>query len=209
LGVWPMNCCQARFLLYAYLDRGMSVSEAETLSRHLAECRACRARAKSARGLARLLHTCLERRPAPPRLVLRLRQGPAPSLPPRSTVYATAAAVLVMILPLVASVAERPAEAVPVSSSGHAAQGPPMPELVSRRMTGTLICLDCEARLEAGLSPLPESKHEPAFCAANGEVWRLMVRDPSTAETAAGQTVTVEGVGFPESGFLRASWVGY
>ncbi|MGH9317926.1 MAG: anti-sigma factor family protein [Thermoanaerobaculia bacterium] len=205
-----MNCCQARFLLYAYLDRGMSVCEAETLSRHLAECRACEARGRSARGLARLLHSCIERAPAPPRLVLRLRQGLVPAAPPRSTVYATAAAVLVMILPLVASVAGRPAEAVAsVSQKRLAIEAPPKPKLVSRRLTGTLICLDCEARIEAGLPPLSASKHEPAFCAANGEVWRLMFRDPSAAEASAGQTVTVEGVGFPESGFLRASWVGY
>lgn len=205
-----MNCCQARFLVYAYLDRGMSVCEAETLSRHLAECGACEARARSARGLARLLHSCLERASAPPRLILRLRQGAVRTVPPRSMVYATAAAVLVLILPLVASVSGRPAEAVSaVSRQGLATQALPTLKLVSRRLTGTLICLDCEARIEAGLCPLPESKHEPAFCAANGEVWRLMFRDPSSTQASAGQTVTVEGVGFPESGFLRASWVGY
>jgi hypothetical protein len=205
-----MNCRQARFLVYAYLDRGMSACEAETLSRHLAECDACEARARSARSLARLLHSCLGRASAPPRLVLRLRQGPVQTVPPRSTAYVTAAAVLVMILPLVASVSGRPAEAVSaVSRQGLATQAPPDLKLVSRRLTGTLICLNCEARIEAGLCPLPESEHEPAFCAANGEVWRLMFRDPSSTQASAGQTVTVEGVEFSESGFMRASWVGY
>ena len=81
----------------------------------------------------------------------------------------------------------------------------------SRRvlLTGTLVCLNCETRHEAGLCPLPESHHEPGFCADNGEVWRLMFRDPSIAQASVGQTVTVEGVGFPRSGFLRASRVGY
>jgi hypothetical protein len=76
-------------------------------------------------------------------------------------------------------------------------------------MTGTLVCLQCESRHEAGLCPLPESQHEPGFCADNGEVWRLIARDPFTAQASFGQTVTVEGVAFPQSGFLRASRVGY
>ncbi|MFN2632993.1 MAG: hypothetical protein ABR610_06205, partial [Thermoanaerobaculia bacterium] len=83
------------------------------------------------------------------------------------------------------------------------------PTLVSRQMTGTLVCLDCESRVEAGLCPLPQAHHEAAFCAENGEVWRLMSRDPAMTSKSAGQTLTVEGVGFPQSGFLRASRVGY
>ena len=205
-----MNCCEARFLLYAYLDHSMSGREAEQLSRHLAECGACQARARAARGLARILHSRLERAPAPPGLIVRLRQGLAPTVPRRSTVYATAATVLVMILPLLASVSERPrVAAAAVSEKSLVRPTHPRLKLVSRRLTGTVICLDCEARLEAGLGPLPGSKHEPAFCAANGEVWRLMFRDPSSIQASAGQTVTVEGVGFPESGFMRASWVGF
>ena len=76
-------------------------------------------------------------------------------------------------------------------------------------LTGTLVCLQCDTRHEAGLCPLPEAQHEPGFCADNGEVWRLMARDPSEVQAAVGQTVTVEGVAFPRSGFLRASRVGY
>jgi hypothetical protein len=76
-------------------------------------------------------------------------------------------------------------------------------------LTGTLVCLQCENRHEAGLCPLPESQHEAGFCADNGEVWRLMARDPSAFPSNVGQTVTVEGVAFPQSGFLRASRVGY
>ena len=76
-------------------------------------------------------------------------------------------------------------------------------------MSGTLVCLDCDARTEAGLCPLPHARHEDAFCADNGELWRLMSRDPGFSQGSAGQTVTVEGVGFPRSGFLRASRVGY
>ena len=76
-------------------------------------------------------------------------------------------------------------------------------------MTGTLVCLTCESRIEAGLCPLPESHHQAGLCADNGEVWRLMSRDSSLAQASAGQTVTVEGIAFPQSGFLRASRVGY
>ena len=51
--------------------------------------------------------------------------------------------------------------------------------------------------------------HELGFCADNGERWRLMTADREFASASVGQTVTVEGVAFPESGFLRASRVGY
>ena len=36
-----------------------------------------------------------------------------------------------------------------------------------------------------------------------------MTTDRDFANASVGQTVTVEGVAFPESGFLRASRVGY
>lgn len=204
-----MNCAQARFLLYAYLDRDMSASEAETLSRHLAECRPCEARARSARGLARVLHSHLDRTPAPMRLRLRLQQGPPLAVPPRYPAFALAGALLLLIVPLASDVSGRH----PVRASRSASVAPLHGSslgLVLRRMTGTLVCLDCEARHEAGLCPLPEAAHhELGLCAEDGQVWRLMSRDPSFTQAAAGQTVTVEGVAFPDSGFLRASRAGY
>jgi len=36
-----------------------------------------------------------------------------------------------------------------------------------------------------------------------------MTSDSALAQASVGQAVTVEGVAFPESGFLRASRVGY
>jgi len=217
-----MNCAQARFLLYAYLDRDVSGLEADLLSRHLAECEGCSERARSARGLARVLRSRVERAPAPSRLRQRLRQGDVEARF-RYPLFATAAVVLFLLVPLVADVSTRPgADAAGVSPVGLASapamatlsrlpgsRGPAGTALVSRRMTGVLVCLDCEARIEAGLCPLPEAHHEAAFCADNGEVWRLMSRDPAFTQRSAGQTLTVEGVGFPQSGFLRASRVGY
>jgi anti-sigma factor (TIGR02949 family) len=236
-----MNCAQARFLLYAYLDRGVSESEAETLSRHLAECPSCDARGRSARSLARVLRSGAGRAAAPVRLRERLHHGEVYPARFRYPLFATAAVVLFLLIPLVADVSghkngngigiangpngEAPetvaaatglasmAGVVPISvsappSSPRHAPGA-SPALVSRRMTGTLVCLDCEARLEAGLCPLPQARHETAFCADNGEVWRLMPRDPMAARNSAGQTLTVEGVGFLQSGFLRANRVGY
>ena len=44
---------------------------------------------------------------------------------------------------------------------------------------------------------------------ANGETFRVMTTDSNFATASVGQAVTVEGVAFPESGFLRASRVGY
>jgi len=134
---------------------------------------------------------------------------------PRFPAFAVAAVLLVIILPVVADgPGARPAvapaialsSAVPTSSlSASSAKADSQRVL----LTGTLVCLQCETRHEAGLCPLPESQHEPGFCADNGEVWRLMFRDPSIAQASVGQTVTIEGVGFPRSGFLRASRVGY
>jgi hypothetical protein len=213
-----MNCTQARFLLYAYLDREISSSEAEGLSRHLSECAPCEARSRSARGLATLLHSRVVRKRVPPGLIVRLRRGAPPEVQPRYPAFVLAAAVLVAILPVVADgPSARPAlspaialsSAVPSVPAASSAPTPAVPDSKRVLLTGTLVCLQCEARHEAGLHPLPESEHEPGFCADNGEVWRLMSRDPSVAQAALGQTVTVEGVAFPRSGFLRASRVGY
>ncbi len=216
-----MNCTQARFLLYTHLDREVSSceGEGEALSRHLAECDSCAARARSARSLANLLHSRMDRTPAPPGLVVRLRRGDPPHARTRIPAFAVAAALIVIILPVVAdgpgarrAVAPAIALSSAVPSSALSASSVATESNAgSRRVlaTGTLVCLQCETRHEAGLCPLPESQHEPGFCADNGEVWRLMFRDPSSSPMSVGQTVTVEGVGFPRSGFLRASRVGY
>jgi hypothetical protein len=83
----------------------------------------------------------------------------------------------------------------------------------SRQMTGTFVCLQCEGRHGHGACPLDEPSHEKVrelgFCADNGETWRIMTTDAKLAAASVGQTVTVEGVTFPQSGFLRASRVGY
>src|SRR5215831_908684 len=208
-----MDCAKARFLLYAYLDRDLSAPEADALSRHLSACPPCQARSRSARGLAQILRSRVDRAIAPHRLRLRLQQGEAAAVRPRIPVFALAAVILVMILPLIAD------------ESGHSMGGAVSPvallsiadqpgssvsaQPVSRRVTGTLVCLTCEEREEAGLCPLPHKSHEPAVCADDGQVWRLMSRDPSFAQQASGQTVTIEGIAFPRSGFLRASRVGY
>jgi len=209
-----MNCTQARFLLYTHLDRDVSRCEAEALARHLAECSSCEARSRSAKGLASLLRSRLDRATAPPGLVVRLRRGEPPHVRPRFPAFVLAAALLVAILPVVADgPGARPssAPAMALSSAVPASLIPAATQPDSRRvvLTGTLVCLQCDTRHEAGLCPLPEAQHEPGFCADNGEVWRLMARDPSEVQAAVGQTVTVEGVAFPRSGFLRASRVGY
>jgi anti-sigma factor (TIGR02949 family) len=208
-----MNCAKARFLLYAYLDRDMSSQEADALQRHLAGCSSCRTRSRSAHGLAQLLHSRVDRTPAPSRLRTRLQQGPPFSAAhARVPLYGFAAVLLVLIVPLAAdkplprSDAALTRSAIPSISSAHRSTGF---QLVSRQMTGTLVCLTCESRIEAGLCPLPESHHQAGLCADNGEVWRLMSRDSAFTQASVGQTVTLEGVTFPQSGFLRASRVGY
>lgn len=210
-----MNCAQVRFLLYAYLDRDISTFEAEAVARHLVVCEPCAARARSARGLARVLRSRVERSPAPTRLRQRLRQGDVPRF--RYPLLATAAVVLFLLVPLVADVSSRRPDGASFTalaglspgSASLSGRGVPATGLVSRKMTGTLVCLECESRAEAGLCPIPEAHHEAAFCADNGEVWRLMSRDPAFSQKSAGQTLTLEGVGFTQSGFLRASRVGY
>jgi anti-sigma factor (TIGR02949 family) len=204
-----MDCAKARFLLYAYLDRELSSGEAEALSRHLADCSRCQTRARAARGLARVLRSRVDRATVPNRLRLRLQQLGEPAVRPRYPAFAMAAAILLMILPLVTDESLRGGHGVARAGLGPAGSVSKAYPLVSRRLTGTLVCLHCEARHEAGLCPLPEARHEPALCADDGEVWRLMARDPSFGSVSSGQTVTVEGIAFPQSGFLRASRVGY
>jgi hypothetical protein len=140
---------------------------------------------------------------------MRLQQAAAPAVRLSYPAFAMVAAILLMILPLVADESVRGVRGDVTTASVLPGVPRRSLRLVSRRVTGTLVCLRCEARQEAGLCPLPDKHHEPALCADDGEVWRLMSRDPSFSQAASGQTVTVEGVAFPQSGFLRASRVGY
>jgi hypothetical protein len=209
-----MNCARARFLLYAHLDREPSGLEAEALSRHLAVCRPCAARGESARHLPVLLRSRLGRTPAPVALRARLRGGCfEPHRPPRYPLYALAASLLLlMVLPL-ASDEPRPRPRPEGAAAGAPSPGETAQRVavlpVSRRLSGTFVCLDCESRAEAGLGPVPEGAHQAGFCADNGEVWRLMVRDAEAARETVGRTATIEGVAFPQSGFIRVSRVGY
>ena len=97
-----MNCPQARFLLYAHFDRELAPGDAEALSRHLAVCAPCRTRADSARGLARVLHSRTGRALAPNRLRSRLQMLPFAPVRPRTASYFLAAAMTLLIVPLVA-----------------------------------------------------------------------------------------------------------
>jgi hypothetical protein len=206
-----MNCARARFLIYAYLDREISPTEGEALQRHLGGCEACATRAASARGLARLLHSRLDRTPAPQRLRARLHAAPAePSERPRYPIFATAAALVVLLLPL-ASDARRTTSSASAASLVSGAAAVSAPRLVNRRLTGTFVCLECEARSEAGFCPIAHAEHETGFCAENGELWRLMQPDRTfdALRASVGRTATVEGVAFPQSGFMRVSRVGY
>jgi hypothetical protein len=115
-----------------------------------------------------------------------------------------AASILLLILPLVADQAPRGAVFSMVAPVAVAAPRGILP--VSRQMSGTFVC---EGRHEKETCPLTEPVHELGFCADNGETFRVMTTDAAFASASVGQAVTVEGVAFPESGFLRASRVGY
>ena len=204
-----MDCTRARFLVYAYLDRELPRGEGESLQRHLVGCPSCAARGRSARNLVKLLQSRLDRAPAPIGLREKLNSG-AYALPPRPR-YAPlglAASILLLLLPLVA---DQPSpRSAAMSLAGPVAVAVP-PVLPVRQMTGTFVCLQCEARHGGGVCPIDERErvHELGFCADNGETWRMMTTDSALAQSSVGQAVTVEGVAFPESGFLRASRVGY
>jgi hypothetical protein len=204
-----MDCTKARFLVYAYLDRELPRLDADALQRHLATCSACAARGRSARSLVKLLRSRLDYARAPIGLVERLHAGlMTPPLKPRYAPLGLAASILLLILPLVA---DQPGpRTAAMSLAGPVALAAPAGFLpVSRQMTGTFVCLQCEANHGREACPLNERVHELGFCADNGETWRMMTTDAALTAAAVGQTVTVEGVTFPQSGFLRASRVGY
>ena len=203
-----MNCSNARFLLYAYLDREIPRTEAEALQQHLQSCRPCATRGRSARGLGKLLRTRLEYARAPIGLRERLNSSVTARLRPSYAPLGIAASILLLILPLVAD--QKGPRSAALSLAGSVAIAAPGARVVpvSRQMTGTFVCLQCEARHDDAC-PVEEPVHELGFCADNGERWRLMSADREFTNASVGQTVTVEGVAFPESGFLRASRVGY
>lgn len=207
-----MNCPQVRFLLYAHMDRELPRCDSEALSKHLAVCGPCATRADSARSLGKVLRSRLDRAPAPARLRSRLHSSLTANQPlrPRASSYFVAAAVVLMIVPLVADTPSRTASASAVSSPASVLVSQAVPfSLVSKRMTGTFVCVQCEGRQDSGLCPIPENSHVPGFCADNGEIWRLMTRDPGFGEAPLGRAATLEGTAFPQSGFLRANRVGY
>ncbi|MET0618976.1 MAG: zf-HC2 domain-containing protein [Thermoanaerobaculia bacterium] len=204
-----MNCSKARFLVYAYLDREIPRQDAEALQRHLASCGSCAARGQSARRMGKLLRTRLAYARAPidfrERLHMRLTAPIRPSYAP----LGIAASILLLILPLVSDQRGPRSAALSLAAVTIGSPGARIVP-VSRQMTGTFVCLQCEAGHADAACPLKEEPvHELGFCADNGERWRLMTTDREFASASVGQTVTVEGVAFPESGFLRASRVGY
>ena len=136
----------------------------------------------------------------------------APEAPVRRGVplFGMAAAVLLMLLPL-ASDTTAPTNAITTAGMVPAAGVLSRP-FVSRRLTGTFVCLTCEAGAEEGVSTVAHAEHATGFCSDNGELWHLMPPDRASLDnsgSAVGRTATVEGVAFPESGFLRVSRVGY
>lgn len=206
-----MNCARVRFLLYTTVDSDVLGRDQSSLDRHLAFCAPCAARARSARALSGLLRTRLRYDRAPGRLLQRLSDGRyEPRLRIRYAPIGIAASILVMILPLVADQAVPRGAVLSMGAPVAVAAAPRAVVPVSRKMTGTFVCLQCEGRHGEPSCPLPEPAiHELGFCADNGETFRVMTSDASFAEASVGQAVTVEGVAFPESGFLRASRVGY
>jgi len=198
-----MNCAEARFLLYAYLDREMPPGEETALERHLAGCAACATRGRSAKGLASVLHSRVGRAHAPERLRLRIYNGAHSSAPSAGAVVGLTAAVLLLIVPIVEHGVPERRPVVPASTARA--------EVVSKHLTGTLVCLDCENRKEVGLceAHAGDGVQDPAFGADDGEVWRLVPTNTGFSRAAMGQTLTVDGVAFPQSGFLRASRAGY
>jgi len=211
-----MNCPQARFLLYAHFDRELTRKDADELSRHLATCSPCAARAGSARGLAKVLRSRLDRAPAPERLRSKLQRFPyfpEPMRPRASSYYAFAATLALLVVPLVTDdrAAVRGPGAPAASSQVNVVDATEAPlALVSKRMTGTFVCVQCEMRQEAGYPPVPGHTHIPGFCADNGEIWRLMTRaEPGFDDPELGRAATLEGTAFPRSGYLRANRVGY
>jgi len=204
-----MNCSTARFLVYAYLDRELPRAEAEALQQHIAICRPCALRSRSARGLGKLLRTRLDYARAPIGLRERLNASVYARIRPSYAPLGIAASILLLILPLVSD--QRGPQSAALSLAGSVAIAAPSSRVVpvSRQMTGTFVCLQCEEFHIGASCPSEESVHELGFCADNGERWRVMTADREFASASVGQTVTVEGVAFPESGFLRASRVGY
>ena len=204
-----MDCTRARFLVYAYVERELPRGEGDALERHLASCASCAARNRSARSVIKLLRSRLDHAPAPIGLREKLNSG-AYALPPRTRYLplGLAASILLMLLPLVADQSS-PRTAALSLAAPVAVVGAPIGKFESRQMTGTFVCLQCEAKHGRGACPLDERVHELGFCADDGTTWRMMTTDAALAAASVGQTVTVEGVAFPQSGFLRASRVGY
>src|SRR5438105_10029323 len=137
-----MNCAKARFLLYAYLDRELARGDSEALSRHLGSCPPCSARARSARGLVQLLRSRLDYTCAPVTLRDRLDAGPSlPRLRSRALPLGLAASILLLVLPVVAGQRGGARDAAMSLATSVAMVAPNRAVPVSKKMTGTFVCL--------------------------------------------------------------------
>jgi hypothetical protein len=131
--------------------------------------------------------------------------------PRASSYYVFAATLALLVVPLVTD--DRASNGRSDAQASHA--NVPAPEnaplsLVSKRMTGTFVCVQCETRQEAAHDAMTGHAHVPGFCADNGEIWRLMTRnEPGLGDAELGRSATLEGTAFPQSGYLRANRVGY
>lgn len=206
-----MNCARARFLIYTTAAPEPSGWDRAALERHLAFCAPCASRARSARALSGLLRSRMRYERAPVRLLDRLAQGRyEPRLKIRYAPIGIAASILLMILPLVADQAVPRGAVMSMGAPVAAVTASRAFVPVKRKLTGTFVCLQCEGSHDGMSCPVREPVvHELGFCADDGEAFRVMTNDSSFASASVGQAVTVEGVAFPESGFLRASRVGY
>jgi hypothetical protein len=132
--------------------------------------------------------------------------------PRASSYYVFAATLALLVVPLVTD--DRASSAGRSNAQAEQLNLPASEEpsfaLVSKRMTGTFVCVQCEMRQEGGFDPNTGHTHIPGFCADNGEIWRLMTRnEPGLGDAELGRSATLEGTAFPQSGYLRANRVGY
>lgn len=190
-----MDCARTRFFLNAYLDGELSECDRLDVAGHIARCERCALRLESFRRIRSLLKDRTPRDCAPVELRKRIaqRRGPARAWRRIWRPVVGAAALCLLVIPVVADSLTKPSPGV----------SEPSDQPVERVVRGRFFCLRCALQPELAVPMASGAPHLTAFRAEDGQVWILLNREACPDSYPEGD-VAMTGEFFPASHLVAA-----
>ncbi|MGH9443003.1 MAG: anti-sigma factor family protein [Thermoanaerobaculia bacterium] len=190
-----MDCARTRFFLNAYLDGELAECDRRQVAQHLSRCERCAARLDSFRRVRAILKDRSPRQTAPADLRRRIARMQLPSKRRAWRPAAAAAALCLLVIPVVAdSISRSPGERDVLKEKP-----------VERVLHGRIFCLRCALSGSADLPPASKETrpHLAAFRDDDGQVWILLNREACPESYPTGE-VAMAGRYFPSSHVVAA-----